>query len=281
MKENKILFIFTVLLLIFSTTTLFSSPKCKAIYGTGNKKITIATGSPGELGLLKELVNNFSKNKNLSVCWVKAGSGKSLNLLKQKKVDIVMVHAPKAEKEAVKEGWAKKHTLIGANEFVIVGPINDPAGIADAKTAIEAYKKIEKNKSIFMSRGDNSGTNKRELQIWESANISPNGNWYKITHQFMMATLKKANQLKGYFMVDSSTWIVGKKKMNNLKLLFKGDPVLDNVYHALISNIFVGNSIPTQFITFLVSQKGQSIIINYGKNKYGEPLYKGANKADK
>jgi tungstate transport system substrate-binding protein len=251
---------------------------CKLTFGDGNPTFRLATGSPGELGLLKELAQAFNKDQKASMCWVKAGSGKSLKLLNKKEVDIVMVHAPAAEKKAVQEGWGIKRTLIGSNEFYIVGPKNDPAGIAAAKSAADAYAKIAKNESNFLSRGDNSGTNKKELAIWKKAGVNPSGQWYIITKAFMMTTLKKADQVKGYFMTDSSTWVAGKKDLQNLKVLFKGDPVLINTYHGLC--LPEGNGEPqvtaSKFIDFLASQKGQKIIGEYGKSLYGEAMYSDA-----
>ncbi|MBT6339026.1 MAG: ABC transporter substrate-binding protein, partial [Desulfobacula sp.] len=217
------------LLFIFLTTSLaIAQGNCKATYGYNGEIFTLATGSPGELGLLKELSTVFNEKHNTTMCWVKAGSGKSLKLLKAKKVDIIMVHAPATEKKAVKEGWAIKRSLIGSNEFYIVGPKNDPAEISSAISAADAYSKIDRTKATFLSRGDNSGTNKKELSIWEKTGISPSGNWYLITKDFMMATLKKANEVNGYFMTDSSTWVAGKKDLGNIKVLFKGDPYLIN-----------------------------------------------------
>ena len=170
---------------------------CTESYGNTDNVFRLATGSPGELGLLKELATAFNEQHGTTLCWVKAGSGKSLKLLKEKQVDIVMVHAPAAEKEAVKTGWAIKRTLIGSNEFYIVGPKNDPAGISSATSATDAYTRIAKTKANFLSRGDNSGTHKKELSIWETAGISPSGDWYIITKDFMMATLQKANAING------------------------------------------------------------------------------------
>ena len=193
-----------------------------------------------------------------------------------------MVHAPEAEKKAVIEGWATKRTLIGANEFVIVGPKNDPANIKEATSAVDAYKRIAAKKAIFLSRGDNSGTHKREMKIWKLAGIKPGGSWYVVTHDFMMATLKKANELKGYFMVDSSTWIVEKKQMNNLTVLFRGDPILINVYHALCrADNCDPDSFAYKFIEFLASEKGQEIIRTYGQKEFGSSLYLEAREAQK
>ncbi len=251
---------------------------CKETYGDGSLTFKLATGSPGELGLLKELAQTFNERHNTSMCWTKAGSGKSLKLLNNKDVDVVMVHAPAAEKKAVVEGWAIKRTLIGSNEFYIVGPKNDPAGIATAKNASEAYAKIAKNNSKFLSRGDNSGTNKKELAIWKKAGIAPKGDWYIITKAFMMATLKKADQVDGYFMTDSSTWVAGKKDLHNLKVLFKGDPILINTYHGLCQPDGNGEAqvVASKFIDFLSSEQGQKIIGEYGKSLYGEAMYNDA-----
>ena len=199
-------------------------------------------------------------------------------MLKAKKVDVVMVHAPAAEKKAVQEGWAIKRSLIGSNEFYIVGPKEDPAQIAEASSASDAYARIAKTKARFLSRGDNSGTNKKEMAIWKKADISPSGQWYIITKDFMMATLKKANEVKGYFMTDSSTWVAGKKDLSNLKVLFRGDPFLINTYHGLCQP---DGATPAQlyaakFIDFLASDKGQKIIRTYGVDLYGEAMYNDA-----
>jgi tungstate transport system substrate-binding protein len=222
--------------------------------------------------------STFNEVHETSICWVKAGSGKSLKLLNQKDVELVMVHAPAAEKKAVKEGWAIKRTLIGSNEFYIVGPKSDPAGIAAAMSASDAYAKIAKSKSTFLSRGDNSGTHKKERAIWKKAGINPEGNWYITTKAFMMATLKKADQVNGYFMTDSSTWVAGKKDLHNLKVLFKGDPMLINTYHGLCLPKGNGEAqvMASKFIDFLSSEDGQRIIGEYGKSLHGEAMYNDA-----
>jgi tungstate transport system substrate-binding protein len=198
--------------------------------------------------------------------------------LKDKKVDMIMVHAPAAEKQAVQEGWATKATLIGSNEFFIVGPPSDPAKIAEAKNAIEAYRRIADGKAKFFSRGDNSGTHKKEMDVWQKADLKPQGDWYVVTKDFMTATLKRANQGKGYFMVDSSTWVAEKKDVPDLKILFKGDKMLVNTYHALCqpAGATPGAVTAAKFIDFVASPQGQQIIRDYGKERYGEGLYNDA-----
>jgi tungstate transport system substrate-binding protein len=251
-----------------------------AVYGSGPEKFTLATGSPGELGLVKALAEGFDKTMagKISLQWLKAGSGKSLQLLKDKQVDMIMVHAPAAEKKAVQEGWATDRTLIGSNEFYIVGPASDPAKIAEAKSALDAYQRIAKAQAKFFSRGDNSGTHKKEQAIWKEAGIKPEGSWYIVTKDFMIATLKRADQEKGYFMVDSSTWVAEKKTVPNLKILYKGDKLLVNTYHALCQpqGATPGAALAAKFIAFVASPAGQQIIKDYGKDRYGEGLYNDA-----
>ena len=150
-------------ILVLAFIVVAHAGECKLTFGDGSPTFKLATGSPGELGLLKELAQAFNAVHKTSMCWVKAGSGKSLKLLNQQEVEIVMVHAPAAEKEAVQAGWAIKRTLIGSNEFYIVGPKSDPAGIAAAKSASDAYTRIAKSQSPFLSRGDNSGTHKKGI----------------------------------------------------------------------------------------------------------------------
>jgi tungstate transport system substrate-binding protein len=252
--------------------------KCTEVYGSGTDKFSLATGSPGELGLIKVLGEAFSKEMNTTLCWKKAGSGEALRLLKEKVVDIIMVHDPSAEKKALAEGWAVRKALIGSNEFYIVGPTNDPAKIAEARNVQDAYTRIATAKAKYFSRGDNSGTHKKELEIWKKVGISPSEDWYIVTKDFMSATLKRANDEEGYFMTDSSTWIVEKNNLPNLRILFKGDKFLVNTYHALCQpgRNTPGATIAAKFVDFASSERGQEIIRDYGKDLYGDGLYNDA-----
>ena len=283
-KQWLVLAVVLVGLVGFSSSAL-AKGGCKAVYGDGPNKFTLATGSPGELGLVKELGKAFLPAEKATLCWRKAGSGASLKLLKGKKVDVVMVHAPAAEKKAVIDGWAIKRTLLGSNEFYIVGPKSDPAGIAKAKSAARAYALIAKAKAKFISRGDNSGTHKKEMAIWKKAGIKPAGSWYVITKDFMMASLKKADKIGAYFMTDSSTWVKGKALfgLKALAVQFKGDPFLINTYHALCQpkGATPAAGLGAKFIDFLKSAKGQKIFADFGKKEFGQPLYNDAAYAKK
>ncbi len=281
--KSVALFLVIAAFLALTTLPAHAAPACTETYGSGADTFSLATGSPGELGLLKALGAEFAKKSKTGLCWVKAGSGESLTMLKEKQVDMIMVHAPAAEKKAVAEGWATKRLLIGSNEFYIVGPKNDPAGIKKAKTAAEAYQKIAGAKARFFSRGDNSGTHKKELQAWEKSGIAPAGEWYIVTKDFMMATLKRADAEKGYFMTDSSTWVSVRKEMKNLAILFRGDQFLVNTYHTLLQprGATPGQAAASKFIDFVSSKEGQKIIRTYGKDLYGEGLYNDAEYARK
>jgi tungstate transport system substrate-binding protein len=281
-KARKASFAGMLILWIFASIG-HAQMGCTESYGKGPNMFSLATGSPGELGLLKALGEAFAKKHNTTLCWVKAGSGESMKFLQDKQVDMIMVHAPAAEKKAVEDGWAIKRELIGSNEFYIVGPPNDPAGIKKAKTAAEAYTLIANSKSKFFSRGDNSGTHKKEMDAWEKATIKPAGDWYIVTKDFMMATLKRADAEKGYFMSDSSTWVSVRKEMKNLTILFRGDVFLVNTYHTLLQpeGSTPGQKYASQFIDFVSSADGQKIIATYGKDLYGEGIYNDAEYAKK
>lgn len=275
MKKN----ILKILLLGFLGLQGAYAMECSAIYGEGKEELKLATGSPGELGLLEELAKAFNQKHSSKICWYKAGTGESLKLLKNLEVDVIMIHNPKAEKEAIKEGWAKNRTLIGSNEFYILGPKDDPAGIKNAKSAKEAYEKIAQKQALFYTRADNSGTHKKEMLIWKSAGIEPKGTWYVANKDFMLATLKKADDTKGYFMSDSSTYLLAKKDLKNLELLFSKDKILINTYVAMTTA--KPSKLALEFIDFLVSKQAQDIIANYGEDKFGEKLYQDAEYAKK
>ena len=263
--------------------SLMFGAECTERYGKGSLEVKLATGSPGELGLVKVLAEEFAKNNDITLCWIKAGSGESPSFLKKKEVDLIMVHAPKAEKEAVKDGWASDRSLIGSNEFYITGPAKDPALIKDSSSVVEAYSRIAARQALFYTRADNSGTHKKELDIWKKANITPTGQWYTANKDFMLATLKKADATGAYFMTDSSTWVAAKKELKHQKILFRGDIFLVNTYNALKQN---GLDTPQQqisakFIEFVARGEGQNIIRTFGKELYGEAIYNDAEYAKK
>jgi len=283
MRVNKLVPLVLLIFLAAAVPGALAQEKAAATYGAGPHKFALATGSPGELGLIKVLADAFTPRTQTSLEWIKAGSGASLKLLKDKQVDMIMVHAPASEKQAVQDGWATKRTLIGSNEFYLVGPAADPAKISQAQSVADAYARIAQSQAKFFSRGDNSGTHKKEMEVWKKAGINPQGPWYIVTKDFMTATLQRADKEQGYFMTDSSTWVAEKKNLPHLKILFRGDKFLINTYHALCQpqGVTPGASWAAQFIDFVASDAGQQLIRDYGRDQYGDGLYNDAAYAKK
>ena len=251
-----------------------AEPALGATWGHGSHSFAIATGTPGETGLLERLATEFADLNDAKVSWYPAGSGQALALLKQGKVDMVLAHSPKAEEKAVAEGWATGRALIGSNEFWIVGPKSDPAKVVAATNAADALRRISATRSKFVSRGDESGTHQRELALWKSAGLEPAGDWYIVTGDFMAASLRRADAERAYFLTDSSTFILQRSELPNLKVLFRGGKDLSNPYHTLYrTQSTPGTQTARRFGEFLLSERGQEIMRKYGRGRYGEPLY--------
>ena len=285
MKLKKIAF-YLLFLAFFVAADAFAekgTDKYEGTYGKGDISITLATGTPGSLGLVRAIAEPFCKKNNCKINWIERGSGESLKALKTGEADIIMVHAPEAEEKAVNEGWAVNRTLIGGNEFYIVGPASDPANIKNAGSVVDAYKKIAATGSLFFTRNDNSGTHKKEMMIWKKTGLKPSGAWYVATNDFMEPTLMRADSEGGYFMTDSSTYVAEKSKLQHLEIIFRGDPLLLNVYHALVTpeGSRPGDVFKTanRFIDFIKSEEGQKIIGEFGKKEYGFALYLTAKQA--
>jgi tungstate transport system substrate-binding protein len=200
-----------------------------------------------------------------------------MRLLQERKVDMVLAHAPAAERKAVADGWATGRDLIGSNEFWIVGPADDPAKIAGARDAAEALRRIQETGAKFVSRGDNSGTHQKEVEIWRAAAMTPGGDGYIVTKDFMTASMRRANDEKAYFLTDSSTFIAEKRNMPNLRLLFRGGEILANPYHTLyLADPTPGAQTARKFGAFLASDRAQAVMRDFGKARYGEPMYNDA-----
>jgi len=272
-KSAKVLRVLLILILGWSLVP-WSPPRAAPAAA-----LRLATGSPYELGLVDALCRRFREMVPCDVRVIKAASGRALVLLRAGRVDVALVHAPREEMRAVREGWALHRTYIGANEFVVVGPPEDPAGIRSCDDVVCAYRRIARRRALFLSRGDGSGTHRREMAIWARANIRPRGRWYRKSHAFMMASLLRANELGAYFMTDRSTYLVARRRHPELRLviLHQGDPRLINRYHALVANPelhpHVNYQLARQFVDFLRSKQGQRIIAAYGRREFGAPLY--------
>ena len=198
-----------------------------------------------------------------------------MDLLKARKVDIVLAHAPAAEKAAVAAGWATGRKVIGSNEFWIVGPKADPAKLGDAKDASDAFKRLIDGRAKFVTRADNSGTHQKEMEIWKAAGIAPTGDWYIANKDFMSASLRRADKEQAYFLTDSSTFIA--ERQNLPGLAYRGGQMLLNPYHTLwLTEPTPGQETAIRFAAFLYSEPTQALLRTFGQEKFGEPMYNDA-----
>jgi tungstate transport system substrate-binding protein len=250
-----------------------SAPVADAVYGVSGPVLRLATGSPGELGLVRELAARFGDEEPIRLEWYKAGSGAALELLKRGQADLIMVHAPEAEQAAVAAGWAARRTPIGGNAYYLVGPPKDPAGIRESLDALDALRRIASSKSSFLSRGDQSGTHRRELALWEEAGITPDWSGYSESGEFMAASLRRAEVEGAYFLTDNSTWAALQEELPGLASLYSGDPRLVNVYHGLLAPDGPAASLADRFLRFLEGPAGQAIVGDFGRAQFGAPLY--------
>jgi tungstate transport system substrate-binding protein len=199
-----------------------------------------------------------------------------LKISEEGNADVILLHSPAAEKDFVAKGFGIDRRLVMHNDFVLVGPASDPAGIRGA-TPEEALRKIFNSRVIFVSRGDDSGTHVKELALWKHAGIDPIGkNWYLETGQGQGATLSITSEKGGYTLTDRGTFLAYQPNVD-LEILVKGDPFLLNVYHVLTVNPKKYPEINLEgakaFADYITSDEGQEIIAEFGVDKYGQPLF--------
>ena len=193
------------------------------------------TTSTANSGLMDFLLPKFTAQTSLEVHLIAVGTGKALRLGREGDVDVVLVHARAAEDAFVAGGYGVDRIDVMYNDFIIVGPKSDPAGVAQSESVAEVLKKIYTAKIPFISRGDDSGTHKRELILWNSAEVQPSGRWYREVGQGMGKTLQIANEIDGYTMTDRGTWLAYQSKLD-IVLLFEDDPPLFNPYGIIAVN---------------------------------------------
>lgn len=242
-----------------------------------NPKLKLATTtSTQDSGLLDVLKPEFEKDTGYELQIIAVGTGAAIELGEKGDVDVLLVHSRKAEDEFVAAGYGVNRKDVMYNDFLIIGPENDPAGIKGEKDALAAMKKIVDAKATFVSRGDDSGTHKKELSVWEKAAITPQGDWYKSVGKGMGDTFRMANEMKAYTLIDRATFLALKDKYQLVSMV-EGDASLLNPYGVIAVNNekypntnFEGAN---AFINWMVSAKGQKMIGEYGADKYGQQLF--------
>ena len=204
------------------------------IYAAGSIRLATTT-SLDNSGLLDYLLPYFEEKYGIKVYVISVGTGRALKLGENGDVDLILVHAPEAEETFMEKSFGINRRTFMFNYFVVVGPVEDPAKIREAKTASRAFQQIAETKSTFVSRGDNSGTHKKELSIWKEIKLIPKGSWYLETGQGMGATLLIANEKNGYCLVDEGTFIAYQDKIDLIGLS-KSDSLLKNPYSVIAVN---------------------------------------------
>ena len=276
MKCKRILFLTGIVLAAAALAVAAGFTTAEA--AKAQKAVILATTtSTQDSGLLDVLIPMFEKKTGYFVKTIAVGSGQAMAMGAKGEADVLLVHSPAAEKKFMADGNGVERRLIMHNDFIIVGPPNDPAKIKGVKKAAEAFKKIASSGSIFMSRGDKSGTHAKEMDIWKAAAVKVEGEkWYQQTGLGMGQTLAVAAEKKTYTLADRGTYLALKKGLG-LDILVEGDGILLNIYHVIEVNPkkwpkanFAGGK---AFADFMVSKEAQAVIKTFGVDKYGSPLF--------
>jgi tungstate transport system substrate-binding protein len=233
------------------------------------------TTSTENSGLLKVLLPPFEQRNNCKVDIIAVGTGKALKLGEAGDVDLVLVHARRLEDKFVAGGFGVGRRDVMYNDFVVLGPASDPAGLRGAKTAAEALARIAAAQATFVSRGDDSGTHQKEQDIWRAAGVKPSGAWYVEAGQGMGEVIIMATQKQAYTLADRGTYNVLKHKKTDLSMLFENEPELFNPYGVIAVNPqrhpHVKHALALKLIEYLTGPEGQSIIAGFQVD--GEPLF--------
>ncbi len=251
-----------------------------ALAGGGKFLLLSSTIGPIDAGIVGTLEDQFEKDTGIRVRHVGAGTGAALDIAKQCNIDLALVHAKSLEEKFVADGFGTGRIPLMYNDFVIVGPAADPAGIKGARKAADALKKIMDSESVFVSRGDKSGTHVAEMELWGKAGIKPAGSWYAVYEKGSegnVPTLKYADQKEAYTVIDRATYLSIKDKIK-LVVLVEGDEALLNFISLIPVNKEKCPKVNVKdtktFVKWLTSpKKGQKIIRDFGKDKFGSPLF--------
>jgi len=266
---------FTISLAAMTACLAFGLP---APASAAQKSIILATTtSTQDSGLLDVLVPIFEKESGYLVKTIAVGSGQAMAMGKKGEADVLLVHSPAAENKFMEEGFGTTRRLVMHNDFVIVGPASDPAGLKGSKTAADAFRKLSQHSGLFLSRGDNSGTHAKEKGLWKAAGINPDGQkWYQQTGLGMGQTLNVAAEKKGYTLADRGTYLALRKHLG-LEIIVEGDAKLLNVYHVIELNTAKWPKINAAggkaFADFMVSKQVQDLVRTFGVEKFGSPLF--------
>jgi tungstate transport system substrate-binding protein len=264
---------------LFAGSQVVSAGKATQSAAASGKIMLASTMGPIDAGIVGKLEDEFTKKTGIAVEHKGAGSGEALLISETGNFDLVLVHARALEEKFVADGFGTKRYDLMYNDFVILGPASDPAGIRSMSDASAALAKIADSKALFVTRGDQSGTHVKELEVWKKAGIEPQGTWYSIFKQGAKGnavTLAHANEKQAYTLMDRATYITMKAKIS-LQVLVERDSILLNYISLIPVNPAkfpqVHNKEAMEFVNWLQSKEAQTIIRDFGKDQYGEPLF--------
>ena len=243
----------------------------------GQKALTLATTtSTQDSGLLDVLVPRFRARTGIEVKVVAVGTGQALELARRGDADVLLVHDPAAEQRFMDDGFGADRREVMHNDFVLVGPADDPADVRGQASVAEALARIARRGSPFVSRGDESGTHQKEKTVWRQAGVEPRGDWYLSAGAGMGQVLRLASEKRAYTLSDRGTFLALRGGLD-LAVLVEGDPLLVNPYHVIVVNPakhpHVRRREAEQFADFLLSPEGQGLIADFGKDRFGQPLF--------
>lgn len=289
MRKNRIPVIAVLMILMLTTffaagcgsTAQVPPQNTNQTPTVANPQVILATTtSTQDSGLLDVLVPMFEQKTGYKIKTVAVGSGAALTMGEKGEADVLLVHSPASEQKLVDNQTAINYQLVMHNDFILVGPASDPAKVKESKTTNDALKAIADkaatdNKVVFISRGDKSGTDVKEKDLWTKANIKP-GTWYQETGSGMGATLTVASEKAGYTLSDRATYLANNKNLK-LDIVFQGDPSLKNIYHVAQVNPAkfpkVNSAGAKAFVDFMINPDTQKVIGDFGKDKYGQALF--------
>ena len=245
--------------------------------GGADRLLLATTTSTQDSGLLDYLLPDFEEKYGVTVDVVAVGSGQALKLGEDGNAEVLLVHSPGPEKAFMEAGHGIRREDVMYNDFVIVGPSDDPAGIQGSASAAEALTKIAESGATFISRGDDSGTHTKEKTIWKAAGIEPAGDWYVSAGQGMGAVLTMANEQQAYTLSDRATYLARTKEGIDLDILVEGDPALFNPYGVIVvnpdKNPEIKSDLANQFVDWIISPETQELIGQYGVEEFGQQLF--------
>ncbi len=248
-----------------------------AVAADDTRILLATTTSTQDSGLLDVLLPSFTEETGVAVDVVAVGTGQALKLGEDGNADVLLVHARAQEDAFMEAGHGVRRDDVMYNDFVIVGPADDPAGILGSATAAEALTKIAETEATFVSRGDDSGTHSKEKSLWAEAGIEPAGDWYVSAGQGMGAVLTMANEQQAYTLSDRATYLARTLEGTDLEILMEGDPILFNPYGVIAvnpeKNAAIQGDLANQFIDWLVALPAQEQIGQFGVEEFGQPLF--------